>query len=127
MVAYLSDLLRAFITWEPASAPLLQVGTADIQRQRERPERRRDVPPNFCDRRLAAFLVAHQVGPGKARADIADQLRLPVPHHDRDDSARAGSDEQRPERAAARAVADRFRRLAGEWTVSEHSAVNYHS
>src|SRR4029077_7676546 len=46
--------------------------------------------------------------------------RLRVPHHDGDDSLVARSDQQSPERAAAGAVADCFRRSARERTVSEH-------
>jgi len=85
---------------------LLQIGAADVQRQRERPERRRDVPADFRERGFAALFVANQVRFGKSRAEVADQARLRVPHHDRDDAALADGHQQRPERAPARGVAD---------------------
>jgi hypothetical protein len=62
-----NGILRTF-----APHALLQIGAADIQRQRERPKRRRDVAADFRDRGSATFFVANEVRLGKSRAEIAD-------------------------------------------------------
>src|SRR6185369_6472195 len=100
---------------------LLKFGAPDIERQRKPADGRRNVLDDFRDCGRAALLVTHQLRLGESRADIPDELRRLLAHHDRDDALVAGRNEHRSYRGSARAITNFFRRPAAEGSVSEHA------